>query len=122
MMETVTATFARRNLPELLRRVQAGESFAIEKHGKVVATLIGDDLPPLRDPDLIVVTTRVVGDGSLTVGGNGAAGSTQEARSEVGTGQDSSKPPKPAPVASSQRRLGPAAGLTMLELAKLTRR
>jgi len=39
-MEKVSATGLRAKLPEYIRRVEAGEKFAITRWGKVVAVLI----------------------------------------------------------------------------------
>jgi len=40
MHKEIGAYYARTKLPELLRRVAAGESFTITKHGKPVADMV----------------------------------------------------------------------------------
>jgi prevent-host-death family protein len=42
-MESLSLTDARAQLPQLLDRVAAGESFAITRHGAPIAALVGHD-------------------------------------------------------------------------------
>jgi prevent-host-death family protein len=42
-MESLSLTDARAQLPQLLDRVAAGESFTITRHGAAVAVLVGHD-------------------------------------------------------------------------------
>lgn len=43
-MSAMTATDARRTLPELLDRVSRGERVSITRHGRVVAVLVSPDV------------------------------------------------------------------------------
>ena len=60
MNERIGAQHARANLPEMLRRVAAGETFTITSRGKPVA-----DLMPSRSNDSDAVESAIAGIRSL---------------------------------------------------------
>ena len=53
-MSEIDASEAKTNLPQLLKRVQAGERFVITRHSRPVAELI-----PFRTPDAGKVRTAI---------------------------------------------------------------